>query len=239
MATTDQSRERVESAPTEPAVRAGPLLIKALIFLAIAVAGATAYRFTPLKDWLQPASEAAAWVRQSGFWGAAAFLLGMSVLIVAGVPRLLFCPLAGALFGFWGGLAVIIAGTMASYFAVFQVIRGRKLNPDNAPPLHPKLAFLAGRPGLAAVIVSRMLPVPGMVVTVTLAMCNVRAAVYLMGSFLGLIPEAAPLVLLGAGVLHPAAETPVKLGLATLICILVAWLAIHYLLRRFKHASKA
>jgi len=210
-----------------------------LAFLAIAVAGAAAYRLTPLKDWLQPAGEAAAWVRQSGFWGVAAFLLGMSALIVAGVPRLLFCPLAGALFGFWGGLAVSAAATMASYYAVFRVIRGRRIRADDAPSLHPKLAFLAGRPGLAAVIVSRMLPVPGMVVTVALAMCNVRAGVYLMGSLLGLIPEAAPLVLLGAGVLHSAADTPVKLGLAALVCMLVAWLTIHYLLRRFPHAGQS
>jgi len=237
MATAGQRKQRVEPTSPEPAVRTSALLIKALVFLAIAVAGAVAYRFTPLKEWLQPAGEAAAWVRQTGFWGGAAFLLGMSVLIVVGVPRLLFCPLAGALFGFWGGLAVSIAGTMASYYAAFQVIRGRRISADNAPPLHPKLAFLAGQPGLPAVIVSRMLPVPGMVVTVALAMCNVRTGVYLGGSLLGLIPEAAPLVLLGAGVLHSGAEGPIKLGLAAFVCTLAAWLTIHYLLRRFKHAS--
>jgi uncharacterized membrane protein YdjX (TVP38/TMEM64 family) len=162
----------------------------------------------------------------------------MSLLIVVGVPRLLFCPLAGALFGFWGGLAVSVAGTMISYYAAFQVIRGRRVNADETPPLPPKLAFLAGQPGLAAVVVSRMLPVPGMIVTVALAMCNVRVRVYLLGSFLGLFPEAAPLVLLGAGILHADAEAPIKLGLAAFVCILVAWLAIHYLLRRFKHANQ-
>ena len=164
--------------------------------------------------------------------------MAMSVLIVVGVPRLLFCPLAGALFGFWGGLGVSIAGTMVSYYAAFRIIRGRRGKTDTVRPMHPKLAFLAGQPGLAAVIVSRILPVPGMLVTIALAMCSVRTNVYLLGSFVGLVPEAAPLVLLGAGILQAGAETPIKLALAALVCILVAWLAIHYLVRRFKNANQ-
>ena len=238
MATTTQTDELNKSPAARPTVQTVPMLGKALVLLAIAVAGAMAYRFTPLKEWLQPAGEAAAWVRQTGFWGAATFLLGMSALIVVGVPRLLFCPLAGALFGFWGGLGVSIAGTMISYYAAFHVIRGRRINADSTLPTHPALAFLAGCPGLAAVIISRILPVPGMIVTVALAMCHVRARVYLLGSFLGLIPEAAPLVLLGAGILHPGAEKPIKLALAAFVCILVAWLAIHYLVQRFKNANQ-
>jgi uncharacterized membrane protein YdjX (TVP38/TMEM64 family) len=238
MATTPQTDELNKPPVSQPTVQTGAMLGKALVFLAIAVAGAMAYRFTPLKEWLQPAGQAAAWVRQTGLWGAAVFLLGMSVLIVVGVPRLLFCPLAGALFGFWGGLGVSIAGTMVSYYTAFRVIRGRRTNGDSTPPLHPKLAFLAGQPGLAAVIISRMVPVPGMIVTLALSMSNVRARVYLLGSLLGVIPEAAPLVLLGAGMLHPGAERPIKLALAAFVCILVAWLAIHYLVQRFKNADQ-
>src|SRR5512138_1470156 len=108
MATPPQTDELNKPRVSEPTVRTGPVLGKALVFLAIAVAGALAYRFTPLKEWLLPAGEAATWIRQTGFWGAAVFLLGMSVLVVVGVPRLLFCPLAGALFGFWGGLGLSI-----------------------------------------------------------------------------------------------------------------------------------
>ena len=211
---------------------------KALILLVIAVAGAMAYRFTPLKEWLQPAGEAAAWVQQTGLWGAAGFLLGMSVLIVLGVPRLLFCPLAGALFGFWGGLGFSLAGTMASYYVTFLLIRGRRTN-GNGTPLHPKLAFLAGQPGLTAVIVARIVPVPGMIATLALSMSNVRARIYLLGSLLGLIPEAVPLVLLGAGMLHPGNEKPIKLAMAAFVCILVAWLAIHHLVKRFKNDNRS
>jgi uncharacterized membrane protein YdjX (TVP38/TMEM64 family) len=239
MTTTGQTGESNTSNASQAVVQERAMLGKALLLLAIAVAGAMAYRFTPLKDWLQPAGEAAAWVRQTGLRGAGVFLLGMSVLIVVGVPRLLFCPLAGALFGFWGGFGVSIVGTMISYYAAFRVIRGRRGSTETARPMHPKLAFLAGQPGLAAVIVSRMLPVPGMIVTVALAMCNVRTSTYLLGSFVGLVPEAAPLVLLGAGILQTGAEAPLKLAVAALVCILVAWLAIHYLVRRFKNANQS
>ncbi len=238
MATTAQTGEPNTSNAAQAVVQERAMFGKALVFLAIAVAGAMAYRFTPLKDWLEPAGETAVWVRQTGLRGAAVFLVVMSALIVVGVPRLLFCPLAGALFGFWGGFGVSIAGTMVSYYAAFRVIRGRRAKTDTAQPMHPRLAFLGGRPGLAAVIVSRMLPVPGMIVTVALAMCNVRTGVYLLGSFVGLVPEAAPLVLLGAGILQAGAEGPIELAVAALLCILVAWLAIHYLVRRFKNANQ-
>ena len=59
-------------------------MVKALLFLAIAIAGIVAYRFTPLKEWLQPAGAAADWVRQTGFRGVAAFFLVMALLIVVG-----------------------------------------------------------------------------------------------------------------------------------------------------------
>ena len=186
---------------------------------------------------LQPAGHAAEWLRQTGVWGVALLLLGMSALILMGVSRLMFCPLAGALMGFWGGLGLSIAGTMISYYAAFRVIRGRRANDEAAPPLHPKLAFLAGRPGLAAVIVSRIVPVPGMIVTLALSMSNVRTRTYLLGSLIGLIPEAAPLVLLGAGILNPDSEKFTSLVVGAFVCILVAWLATHYLVRRFKHGS--
>jgi uncharacterized membrane protein YdjX (TVP38/TMEM64 family) len=237
MATTTQTNESIEPISSKPTVWAGAILGKALVFLAIAVAGAVACRFTPLKEWLQPAGQAAAWVRQTGFWGTAVFLLGMSVLIVMGVPRLLFCPPAGALFGFWVGLGLSIAGTMVSYYAVFRVIRGRRTNGEGTPRLHPKLAFLAGQPRLPAVIVSRMVPVPGMIVTLALSMSNVRTRDYLLGSLLGLIPEAVPLVLLGAGMLSPGAEKPITLATAAIVCILVAWLAIHHLVKRFRYGK--
>ncbi|HPO42207.1 MAG TPA: VTT domain-containing protein [Verrucomicrobiota bacterium] len=239
MATMVQERDPAETRPPEPAARPGALLVKALLFLAIAIAGIVAYRFTPLKEWLQPAGAAADWVRQTGFRGVAAFFLVMALLIVVGVPRLLFCPLAGALFGFWGGMAMSVLGTMASYYAAFLVIRGRRHNTNQAPPLHPKLAFLADQPGLAAVIVSRMLPVPGMVATVALALSNVRTGVYLAGSLVGLIPEAVPLVLLGAGVLHSGFEKFFKLALAAFVCILAAWVAIHCFLKHFKPGRPA
>src|SRR5512143_2068992 len=141
MVPTTKTDEPVQSHRPRPTVQASAMLQKALVLLAIAVAGAMAYRFTALKEWLQPTGEAAAWVRETGLWGAAVFLVGMSGLILMGVPRLLFCPLAGALYGFWCGLGLSIAGTIVSYYAAFRVIRGRRTDSDSIPPLHPKLAF--------------------------------------------------------------------------------------------------
>ena len=213
------------------------MLIKALALLLLAVLGAVAYRFTPLKAWLAPAGEAAEWLRQSGPLGAAAFLAGMAALILVGVPRLLFTAVAGGLYGFWGGIGLSIAATMVSYYSAFLFIRGRRRNGDPPPPLHPKLAFLARDPGIAGVVISRMLPVPGMVVTLALSLSPVSHRNYALGSLVGLIPEAAPVVLLGAGILDPKSSNYYRMALLALVCILLAWATIYFILKRHRHAD--
>jgi uncharacterized membrane protein YdjX (TVP38/TMEM64 family) len=221
-----------------PTLKSGALLARALVLLAMAVGGALAYRFTPLKDWLQPAGAVAAWIRETGFAGLAAFVVGMAALILVGVPRLLFCPVAGALFGFWVGLGLCMLGTTASYYTAFLFIRGRRSRSGAPAALPPKLAFLAGNPGLAGVIVARVVPLPGMLITLGLSLSAVRHRVYLAGSIVGQIPEAAPLVLLGAGLLHPGATRYTHLTVLTLVCIFGAWLAIRAAAKRFAQGKR-
>ena len=214
-----------------------PMLVKAIALLLLAVVGAVVCRFTPLQDWLAPAGKAAEWVRQTGPLGAAAFLAGMATLILVGVPRLLFCAMAGGLYGFWGGIGLSITATMFSYYTAFLFIRGRRC--DNDPPLrlHPTVAFLARDPGIAGVVISRMLPVPGMVVTLALALSRVSHRNYALGSLVGLIPEGAPLVLLGAGILDPKTSNQYRMALLTLVCIVLAWATIFFIVKRHRHAD--
>jgi uncharacterized membrane protein YdjX (TVP38/TMEM64 family) len=222
--------------PDAPAHVAGPdaapakVLRKALFLLALALGGILVYRLTPLASWFEPAGAAARWIRDLGPLGALAFALASSVLILAGLPRLLFCPIAGALFGFWGGLSVSIAGSMLSYYVAFLFLHGRA-DDRPQPVLHPRLAFLQNDPGFVGVVLARLVPMPGMVATVALSLSGVGHRAYLAGSAIGLLPEAAPLVLLGTGTIQSDPTHLVKMVVFALLFGFVVWLLIRQLLR--------
>ena len=192
--------------------------------------------FTPLKHWLESPDAAARWFRGFGSGGVALFGTVMVVSIVVGVPRLLFCPIAGALFGFWNGLALSLAGSLLSYYLVFLFVRGRPArgNLGDAgprPPLHPRLAFLQGDPGVAGVILARLVPLPGALPTLALATSGVGHGAYLSGSAVGLIPEAVPFVLAGSGVVSADASHIARWVVGVLACVAAAWTLKRYVAR--------
>ena len=178
------------------------LLLKAALFVGLAILGAALSRLPDVREALGPAGRWTAYLKEHGVWTAPAFAIASGCLIMLGVPRLLFCPPAGAAFGFWLGLATSTVGTMIAYAGVFAWIRGRWTDAPQGPPSSPPAAlrFLGRRPGFLAVILARLLPVPGLLATGSLALSGVRTRTYLLGSLAGLLPQAVPLVLLGAGV---------------------------------------
>ena len=220
----------ISSAP--PAVKTTPILAKSLTLLLVAVLVFVFYRFTPLKDWLAPAGRGADWFRALGTRGIYLFIGAAAGLILLGIPRLLLCPLAGALYGFWPGLGYSLIATMISYYIGFLWIRGRRHKGLDAASLPKKLAFLAGDPGFTGVVLGRLLPVPGMVVTMALALSNVSDWAYILGSAIGLIPEAVPMVL--AGIMPDSFQKWGKLAAVAMLCIAAGWLALRYFAKRHK-----
>lgn len=208
------------------------LLLKAGGLLILAIIVALLCHYTALRQWLEPAGVAVDWVRRTGAWGAAIFVVASTVLMMLGLPRLLLCPPAGVLFGFWGGMAVSLVSTLAAYQAVFMFVRGRHRNHAPTPALPKKLAWLARDPGWMGVLVARLLPVHGMAITLALSLSKVRNSAYLLGSLVGLAPEAAPLVLLGAS-LNPDGEPHmVSSIIATGLLAGVAGIGIFWGIRR-------
>ncbi len=208
------------------------ILLRAAVLLGVVFTGMLLYRLTPLREWLEPAGRAAAWVRATGWAGGLVFYAGTALLIFLGVPRLVFCPLAGALYGFWGGLALSLAAPTTSYFLTFLVLRGRAEGPLTGLPA--ALRFLGRDPGMSGVILARLLPLPGMVITLALALTGVGRRKYLFGTLLGLIPEAAPLVLLGAGWVDRRLGHPLHFGALALLLFGVGGLAW----RRVRHKQR-
>ncbi len=214
-----------EAPDDSPAVETRKTLIKAAVLLGVVVLGAVLYRLTPLRTWLQPAGELGAWVRQTGAWGVLAFLGISTGLIFAGLPRLLFCPIAGALYGFWGGLGLCLLAATISYFTTFTIVRGRR-TPRARTRLPRGLAFLGRDPGFWGVVLARLIPLPGMVVTLALSLSGVSRTSYLLGSVVGMIPEAAPLVLLGCGLLHPGPENYMHFAAIGVLLVASFWFAL-------------
>lgn len=224
--------------PAAPPIEARKILIKAVCLLVIGVLGGLAYRFTALKDWLEPAGAVADWVRQAGWPGILVFTGSAALLVFLGVPRLIFCPVAGALFGVWLGLLVSLVSSLAGYHAAFLVVRGRKRDGLNVA-WPPGLAFLAHDPGLGGVIVARLLPLPGLVVNLGLAVSRVRKRVYLAGTAIGMIPQALPLVLLGAGLIQHSAKDYMRLGVLGLLAVMASALAVRYFVKRHQRLVSA
>lgn len=136
-----------------------------------------------------------------GPWGPAVFTASVAVLVGCGLPRLAFHFLGGALFAFWGGLLWSSIGTMIGYAVVFFAVRqlGLRGLMLRQHPAWEKLAVRIKHHTVPAVILLRQLPLPGMVTNVVLGLSPIRRREFFIGTGIGLLPEAVPMVLIGTG----------------------------------------
>lgn len=214
-------------------------MIKAVVLVFLAVAGGLLARHPGVREWSAPAGRMAQALSDVGWIGVPAFILASGLLITIGVPRLLFCPLAGAAFGFWGGFVTSTAATMGAYFLSFLFIRGRLADRETPFELPPRLAFLRHDPGVGGVILTRLIPVPGLIGTAALSLSPVRKRAFLLGSFIGLVPEAVPLLLFGAGLFERSTKQLAWLGAGALVLVVGSLVLIRRLLRKYREAARA
>ena len=140
-------------------------------------------------------------IQDCGPWAPVVFILIVAVLVGAGIPRLAFHFVGGALFAFWGGMVWTCIGTMIGYTVVFLAVRQLGLR-DSILRKHPawqKLAAKLKHNTVPAVILFRQLPLPGIVTNTVLALSPIRRREFFLGTIIGLIPEAVPTTLIGAG----------------------------------------
>ncbi|MFZ2643053.1 MAG: VTT domain-containing protein [Verrucomicrobiia bacterium] len=140
-------------------------------------------------------------IQDCGPWAPVVFIVTVAVLVGAGLSRLLFHFVGGALFAFWGGMIWTCIGTMIGYSAVFFAVRQLGLR-DSLLHKHPKWQKLAAKlkhNTVPAVILFRQLPLPGIVTNTVLALSPIRRREFFLGTVIGLIPEAVPTTLIGAG----------------------------------------
>jgi len=214
------------------------LILKAVGLVVLALVGALMARHPWVRAWTSPAGRMAQMLGNLGWLGVPVFILGSGLLMTLGVPRLLFCPLAGAAFGFWGGFLISTVATMAAYFVSFLFIRGRLADRKTPFELPARLGFLRHDPGMGGVVLTRLIPVPGLIGTAALSLSPVRKRSFLLGSFIGLVPEAVPLLLLGAGLFERNTKQLAWLGAGALLLVVASLFLIRRLLRRYREESR-
>ena len=166
-------------------------------------------------------------IHDLGPWAPVAFTASVAVLVGCGLPRLAFHFLGGALFAFWGGLLWSLTGTMIGYGVVFIAVRQLVLRELilRQHPAWEKLAAKLKHNTVPAVIVFRQIPLPGMVTNAVLGLSPVRRREFFLGSSIGLLPEAVPMVLIGSGLRKEDLGQTVLYLLGAVALFIAAWIA--------------
>ncbi len=171
-----------------------------LMALVVALCMATVH-LTPLKKYVTDVSAWKTAIQAAGILGPIVFLSVTTLLIAAGVPRLMFCLLGGMLFGFMRGF---LLGQFASLFGsyltfVFARWSGREWVRRRIER-NSRLRDLLQHPSMFSVFLVRQIPIAGIVPNLIFALTPVRHRVFLVGSFLGYLPSAAWVALIGSGI---------------------------------------
>ncbi len=168
-------------------------------FLAFAAVLLGVY-LSPIRTWLANTGRVHEVVQALGVWVYVVGVVGIALLVACGVPRLLLCMAAGATLGFWRGWVVGEVGTVLGYYGIFLFIRwgGGDWALHRWPKLRKWSELVEGQ-GLFAVILLRQVPIHGTITNLGLGLSRIKHRHFLLGTAIGVIPEAIPTTLVGAG----------------------------------------
>ncbi len=189
----------------------------------VAAAFALAY-LTPARKVLANIESVKYWLLSLGWVGPAVWMGIVFVLVASGIPRLLFCPVAGLAFGFWRGLLWTQAATLAGYYVLFLFVRwgGRDFVLRHWPKVGRLKAHFHGHSAALLVFAIRQLPISGLVINFILGLSPIRHRHFLLGTAFGILPEAIPFTLVASGVFKlTGGNTPLYLAAAVGILLLV------------------
>jgi uncharacterized membrane protein YdjX (TVP38/TMEM64 family) len=236
-----QSPEPPTKVATDAAPAAAPTMDKSgglgrviLLAVVLSVAAALSY-FLPVRSWLRGSGQAHQIIQAMGIWIYPAGILAFAILVACGVPRLLLGALAGIILSFWGGLLVGQCGTMLGYYAVFLFTRwgGRDWALRRWPPLR-KWASVVHEHGTMGVILLRQLPIHGIFINLGLGISHVKHRHFLIGTFIGSLPEAIPATLAGAGLVKGSIKMTTGYLTIALVVLAALWIGCGTMLKAMR-----
>jgi uncharacterized membrane protein YdjX (TVP38/TMEM64 family) len=234
---------------TAPGKPGRPFLRIALIVLVLALAMVGLY-YSPVGTWLPKSfskdemAAAASRVQHLldplGVWRFPAFLVISTVLVAAGVPRTAMCFVGGAVLGFLPGLLLSQGGALMGYYGVFLFVRwgGREVVLHKWPQLQ-KWAGMVQAQGVMGVILIRQLPIHGTLMNLGLGLTQLRHRDFLIGTAIGLIPEAIPLALFGAGVVTGDPKATATYAVIAVLAFGAIWIGCRYMFKQMRRKASA
>jgi uncharacterized membrane protein YdjX (TVP38/TMEM64 family) len=202
--------------------------------LAVVGAAFALVYFTSAKQYLRDIQGIKHGLLSLGWVGPAAWMGIVFILVAAGMPRLLFCPVGGLAFGFWYGLLWTQVATLAGYYALFLFVRwgGQGFVLRHWPRVGRLKRHLHGHSAALMVFAVRQLPISGLIINFLLGLSPIRHRHFLLGTLFGILPEAIPFTLVASGTFKLTGQnTPlyiaVAVGLLLLVCTSLWYFSRH------------
>jgi uncharacterized membrane protein YdjX (TVP38/TMEM64 family) len=159
---------------------------------------ATLLMLRPLASGALPALDT---VRESGTWGTVLFCLTYSVSTLLLLPTTPFAVVAGALYGPWGGGALLVLLSLGVDLVAFYAARFARGPFERLRGRFPGLARLdeaLGKGGFGAVCLLRLSPLaPYGVLNYALGLTRVSPGAFLAGTAVGSLPPTILFLVLG------------------------------------------
>lgn len=176
------------------------------------------------------------WLISFGVAGYIYFVIASAIACALGMPRLLVCALGGLAYGVWWGIILSQLGVTLGAYATF--VFARAFGADFVLHKWPKLEDLLNTiesHGIVSIFLIRQMPISGFVANVVLGLSAVAHWEFLLGSFIGFLPEAVPAVFVGAGAqMGNLAQMMRLLVAAVCLTIFLSWLVKTFFLEKEK-----
>ncbi len=182
-------------------------LRRLLLLLAAAAAAFGLFYFTPLGELTRDIHKLRAFLAGDDWWAEAAYAAMVVALVALGAPRLIFYLLGGLAFGFWQGLLLAQVGAVAGSWLTFFAVRhgGRSWLQQRFGSHRLVGRAFRVRSSVKAVVMIRQLPLTSVMINGGLALSQVSTRVFLLGTFVGYLPQGVIAVLIGSGVVDERA----------------------------------
>ena len=213
---------------------------RVVLVAVVLIAAAVVVHLTPMRSYISQANELSDEAAAAGVWVYPLAIAATALLLACGVPRLALHAAGGALFGFAVGLLLTMIGAVLGHYAVFVFIRwgGKDWALARWPALE-RWANLVQEHGIVGVLLARQLPAHSMIINAALAISHVRTRHFLIGTSAGLLPEAIPATLIGAGLMHGSLKASAGYFAVAVAAFALVWIAGVYVFRALrKHQQK-
>lgn len=202
-------------------------LRRLLILLAAAAAAFGLLYLTPFGGIVRDIQQLRAFLAGDDLWAEVVYVLLVVGLVALGAPRLIFYVLGGLAFGFWQGLVLAQIGAVTGSWITFWAVRhGGRAWFERTLGRHRLVgrAFRV-RSSVRAVVLIRQLPLTSVMINGGLALSQVSARAFLLGTFIGYLPQGVIAALIGSGVVdEQAVEGLGKLAAAGIVLLLGAFM---------------